>query len=117
MSEKNLKCDKFNNILLSLLGQISQQTKSLTYMKLNTLIICNKNIVIDGFIQYVCSMKEHINNRNEKYFTELNTIEGDQYYCFDEIKTIYLSGDDDTKQTIWNYLQSLLIIAEEYEKL
>ena len=76
--------------------------------------------LMEGFVKYVIPKREFIVKRDERYFTENDTIFGKlPKNKVDHFKNLYLSGKigDDEKQVIWDYFDVFLTLAENFEKV
>ena len=118
----NTIIDEFNDIILSLLGQLSNIIGNGYITKFNTIINCNNLLPIERFLVYVLPYRDKILNKDETYFTD-----NDNYYTelkddinkINEIlrlKNIYHKLDINSKKNIWNIFQAMLYLGEEYIK-
>lgn len=132
MSKQELVND-FNVIFLDMANNIAVMCPSSVIGKNITDInkaferLCpkNKTKFIDGFVLKVLKYKRHIDNEDEEYFfkeiekdeiknrTDLKTNDIDLF----ELKNIWCKFTQDNKNLIFQYLQSLCAIGNEYIKL
>lgn len=76
--------------------------------------------IMEGFVKYVIPKRQYIIDRDERYFTENDTIFGKlPKNKVDHFKNLYLSGKigDEEKQVIWDYFDVFLTLAENFEKV
>ena len=121
---------KFNGIIESLLTQVSPLigTKYLLYFK--NIVKCNSILPIKKFSDHVLQSKDQILERNPDYFLdegfynkkveEVYGHKGNTDWYLNEIlhlKTVYLAVDSDSKDNIWDILNALVILSEDYLKL
>ena len=111
----------FNNLVSSLLSQLSPFIGSSYYSNFNKLIKYNSILPINHFIENTYPYKNEIINKDEKYFNgyDLNLIDqlNSDKTLLDEVlrlKNIYNKVDEESKNNLWTYLQAMLGIAEEY---
>mgnify|MGYP001485809574 CR=1 FL=1 len=110
---------KFNNLVTSLLSQLSPIIGSKHYRNYNLFIKVNSMIGLDHFLEYMYPLKNKIIKKDESYFIncELPDELKKDKIILDEIlrlKDIYYQVDNKSKESLWIYLQSMLGIAEEY---
>ena len=114
--------EDFNDIVLSLLAQLSQIIGKEYITKFKTIIKYNSLLPIERFLIYVLPHRDKILERDETYFTE-----NDDYYNelksdtrkLDEIlrlKNIYHKLDNISKKNIWNIFHAMLYLGEEFLK-
>lgn len=110
---------KFNNLVTSLLSQLSPIIGSKHYRNYNLFIKVNSMIGLNHFLEYMYPLKNKIIKKDESYFIscELPDEFKKDKIILDEIlrlKDIYYQVDNKSKESLWIYLQSMLGIAEEY---
>ena len=129
----------FNNILSSFLVQVSGLIGTTYSYHLTKVIEYNAVIPIEQFLVYAIPYREQILNRDETYFnnnssdykddiiqkvsTQINeygnviNINANSIAVLDEIlrlKNIYYSLDADSQKNLWDILQAMLQLSEEY---
>lgn len=75
--------------------------------------------IMGYIVQNVLPHKNEIKNRNEKFFTELNTLQfGLNTDQIGGIKKLWLEGkfDEEDKEIMWQWVDSFIILAERYQK-
>ena len=110
---------KFNNLVTSLLSQLSPIIGSKHYRNYNLFIKVNSMIGLNHFLEYMLPLKNKIIKKDESYFIscELPDELKKDKIILDEIlrlKDIYYQVDNKSKESLWIYLQSMVGIAEEY---
>lgn len=118
MSKEKIK--QFNEILDSFLIQISSLVGTSYHYHFQQIIKVNSILPVEQFLVYALPMREKILNRDETYFTNndnhKDTI-GDCEATLNEIirlQGIYSQLDTTSKSNLWDILQALLILGEEY---
>jgi hypothetical protein len=116
MSNQIIK--RFNNILESLLLQLSKFTGSKYHYKFKRIIKINSLMPIKFWIKHGLEYKTEIMSKNENYFL-IQDINSDNFKenCLLEImklKDLYNTVDEKSKDNLWIYLQSLIILSEDY---
>jgi hypothetical protein len=129
----------FNNILSSFLVQVSGLIGTTYNYHLNKVIEYNALLPLEQFLVYAIPYREYILNRDEAYFdknsldnkddivnkvssqiTEYGSvikIQSNTMEVLDEIlrlKNIYFSLDDNSKNNLWDILQAMLVLSEDY---
>ena len=116
MNEK-LPLIRFNNTLESLLLQLSKFTGKKYYNKFKRIRKINSSIPIKLWIENGLEYRQKILNKDETYFLEKNVDKSnDSFQEILEIKSIYNQIDESSKENIWLYLQTLVILSEDYIK-
>jgi hypothetical protein len=111
---------QFNLIVEDLLTQTTNLlgTKYLSNFKM--LIRFNSILPIEKFTEVLYPYKEHIMNKNVDFFVkEPVNLDGYSYInCNDiiDLKKIFLSIDNESKDNIWEILQALVLLCEERYK-
>jgi hypothetical protein len=116
---------QFNEILSSFLVQIIPIVGSTYYNTIQTIIRCNSSLPIDNFLVYAIECREKIMNRDESYFCDksvVTTVVGedvkkDQLDEIFRLQNIYGVLDKESKDNVWDILQALLILGEDYIKI
>ena len=117
---KVLKIKEFNNVVISFLNQIEHVCKVSYTSQFKTIIENNNTLPIDKFIAYAFPLRDKILKKDESYFYNTNLIESDDVSIMDQIlnlKNIYSKLDEKSKNSIWNFIQAMLIISDEYVSL
>lgn len=121
MTAEKIKC--FNEIVSSLLIQLSPIIGSTYHMRFNMIIKANCLKPIQQFIKTGIPVREKILNKDETYFEEkdrLDEIKNVNEMNMNEIlqlRNIYINLDSVSKSNVWDFMTALLIIAEEYLEL
>tara|TARA_Y100000991_G_C21975361_1_gene351879 strand:- start:13049 stop:13411 length:363 start_codon:yes stop_codon:yes gene_type:complete len=120
MSKVN-KIKDFNNIMEVFLNQLSPYVGTSYYHYYIKLIKVNAILPIQKFIKHVLPYKIKIFEKDESYFNENNNykINGNEDTLTEilRLQTIYYKLDKDSQNEVWNYMQALSILSEEYLKL
>ena len=117
----------FNCIVCEFLEQLSPVISSNYYNSFSILIKINSQEPIKQFINYVHnsenSLVEYIKTRNTIYFEnidniikDINNIENSKIILSEIIKLhdIYLKLNKESKDNVWDILQALLQLSNEY---
>jgi len=108
----------FNEILESLLVQLKSVIGGKYHRKFSIATKLNSGIALERFLVYALPVRDHILNRNEKFFTEedhSNTIEDkDDLIEIMNLKDIFEKLDDKSKDNVWDIFQALLVLGEDY---
>ena len=118
MSGEKIKL--FNDILDSFLIQVSPIIGTSYQYHFQQIIKVNSILPIEQFLIYAIPMRDKILNRDETYFTDNNSpIDkiGESENILNEIirlQGIYSQLDLRSKSNLWDILQALLILGEEY---
>ena len=129
----------FNHILSSFLVQVSSLIGTTYSYHLNKVVEYNAVIPIEQFLVYAIPYREQILNRDEAYFnqnssdykddiiqkvsTQINeygnviNVNSNNMAVLDEIlrlKNIYYSLDEVSQKNLWDILQAMLQLSEEY---
>ena len=132
----------FNVILSSFLVQVSPRIGTTYNHHFNKVIEYNAALPIEQFLVYALPYREHILTRNEIYFDQKSQTNNDDIVStvssqineygnvinvssanmnvLDEIlrlKSIYYSLDDNSKTNLWDILQAMLQLSEEYFRI
>lgn len=118
MSREKIK--QFNEILDSFLIQISSLVGTSYHYHFQQIIKINSILPLEQFLVYALPMRDKILNRDETYFTNKDNHKdkiGDSEDTLNEIirlQGIYSQLDTTSKSNLWDILQALLILGEEY---
>jgi hypothetical protein len=129
----------FNNILSSFLVQVSSLIGTTYSYHLLKVTEYNSLLPIEQFLVYAIPYREQILNRDETYFDNNSTdynhdivdklssqineygaiiqVDPNSMEVLDEIlrlKNIYYTLDDDSKKNLWDILQAMLLLSEDY---
>lgn len=114
----NNYCEEFVSelVLITNDSDISSYATILKTMNQTNSLKC-----IEQFIIYVLPEKEKIMNSDENYFLSNDyseQLENDEESIMEalKLKTLWKTLDDDNKEVIFEYLQLLIQISEEYFK-
>ena len=117
------KIKTFNSILEDLLKQLEPKIGSTYHTYFVKYIKYNYVYPIQQFLFYALPMKEKILNKDETYFTNTNN-HTDHFKGYDEgldeilrLKGIWEDLDEQSKESLWDITQALLVIALEYAEL
>ena len=107
---------QFNNILLILIKQLSPYIGTSYGSKFEILISTNDILPIEQFLVHALPIREYIENKDVAYFNNNNFINStDNILCeILKLKNIYQQIDDESKNNIWEYLQAMLILGDDY---
>ena len=117
------KIKEFNNIVSSLINQLSDNIGIAYIKKFDDIIKYNSLLPIEQFLIHALPIRDKIINRDVSYFsneTNFSDITNDDKDIIDEIlnlKNIYYKLDENSKSNIWDFFQAMLILAEEYLKI
>lgn len=113
----------FNEILDFFLIQISPSIGTTYHYKFQQIIKINSILPIEQFLIHVIPVRDKILNRDETYFTNNENHKdkiGEDENTLNEIirlQGIYNQLDKQSKTNVWDILQALLILSEEYLQL
>ena len=108
---------RFNDTLESLLLQISKFTGKKYYFKFKRIRKINSSLPIKLWIENGLEYRQKIMNKDETYFLEKSINKSsNSFQEILEIKEIYKNIDNKSKQNLWLYLQTLVILSEDYIK-
>tara|TARA_A100001015_G_C14950062_1_gene696350 strand:+ start:998 stop:1381 length:384 start_codon:yes stop_codon:yes gene_type:complete len=121
MNRKIEVIKKFNNILKSLLLQLSSIIGKKYFNKFCKIIKYNSIMPINYWSENCLDFKDQIMRRDEEYFIKRdikkNNFKENDISEILKLKCIYSKVDNESKKNIWSYLQVLMVITEEYNKL
>ncbi len=113
----------FNEILDSFLIQISPLVGTTYHYQFQQIIKINSLMPIEQFLVYALPLRDKILNRDESYFSNTNNHMdkiGDNEYALNEIlrlQTIYAKLDGTSRSNVWDILQAMLVLGEDYIRL
>ena len=113
---------QFNEILSSFLIQIVPIVGSTYYNNIQKIIKYNNSLPIENFLYYAIEYRDKILTRDETYIcNEQVIIDGmvreDKLDEVFQLKNIYIYLDQTSKDNVWDILQALLILGEDYIKI
>ena len=128
MSKKDIVL-KFNNITRDLLSDMKDIIGKNYTNQFNLITRMNSTLPISKFKLNVLKYKEYIFEKNPDYFynesiiiNEINNNEeliGDKEYYLNEyynLKNIYFSIDEKSRDNFWDILKVLVFLCENYHK-
>lgn len=71
---------------------------------------------IKNFGTYITPFREHLRNKNEKFFLEFN-LEDTEISYFNYIKDLWTNANKETKETMWKYFFIFDKLTEKYHSL
>ena len=122
-SDKIGKVKSFNEILESLLVQMSPIIGTTYHKKYMMIIKLNAMMPIQEFLLQATPVRDKILNRDESYFetdTALSTlVDVETKYIKNILKlqNIYTKLDKTSRDTVWQIFQCMLILAEEWSQM
>lgn len=115
---------QFNEILSSFLIQIVPIVGSTYHNNIQKIVKYNNALPIENFLYYAITYRDKILARDESYFCDdqviVATMEIERDDKLDEVfqlKNIYIHLDQVSKDNVWDILQALLILGEDYIKI
>lgn len=114
------KIKQFNEILNSFLIQVSPLVGTSYHYHFQQVIKVNSILPLEQFLVYALPMRDKILNRDETYFADndndIYKIANNKVTPFEmfRLQGIYKQLDINSKTKIWELIQSLLLIGEEY---
>jgi hypothetical protein len=122
-SDKIGKVKSFNEILESLLVQMSPIIGTTYHKKYMMIIKLNAMMPIQEFLIQATPVRDKILNRDESYFetdTALSTlVDVETKYIKNILKlqNIYTKLDKTSRDNVWQIFQCMLILAEEWSQM
>ena len=123
MSNKLEKVKMFNQILESMVIQLSPIIGTTYHNKLSVIFKVNAILPIKMFLQQALPVKDKILNRDETYFEKDEAreklVDIDQEYMSDvlRLQNIYSKLDKNSRNNVWDIFQALLVLACEYKAM
>lgn len=113
---------QFNEILSSFLIQIVPIVGSTYHNNIQKIIKYNSALPIENFLYYAIEYREKILARDDAYFFDDKVIVSgivreDKLDEVFQLKNIYIYLDQTSKDNVWDILQALLILGEDYIKI
>lgn len=120
MSKVN-KIKDFNSIVETFLNQLTPYIGTSYHHYYTKLIKVNSILPIQQFVKHVIPYRNKIFEKDETYFNEsknynLNGFE-DKLVEILRFQSIYYKLDKESQDEVWNYMQALTILSEEYLEL
>jgi hypothetical protein len=122
-SDKIGKVKSFNEILESLLVQMSPIIGTTYHKKFMMIIKLNAMMPIKEFLIQASPVRDKILNRDESYFetdtalTTLVDVETKYINKILKLQNIYTELDKTSRDNVWQIFQCMLILAEEWNKM
>ena len=121
-SEKISKVKMFNEILESLLVQMSPIIGTTYYTKYQIIIKVNALLPIKQFHLYAMPYQDKILNKDESYFADdtiVTNLDVNIKYINKILKlqNIYVKLDKESRENVWQIFQCLLVLATEWSEL
>ena len=122
-SDKIGKVKSFNEILESLLVQMSPIIGTTYHKKFMMIIKFNAMMPIKEFLVQATPVRDKILNRDESYFetdtalTTLVDVETKYIKNILKLQNIYTKLDKTSRDNVWQIFQCMLILAEEWNKM
>lgn len=110
----------FNKILQMFLDQVESHIGSTYHFMITQYISLCGDSPIEQFLVYALPLREKIMTRDESYFNDCSNykdqIQDDNTLITHIVKmqSIYKDLDAESKSSIWDIIQALLILGEEY---
>jgi len=117
---------KFNSIISNLLDQVSSLIGTKYSGYFNKLIKVNAILPIKNFIVHAIPHERKILDRDPDYFMDESVYkkevrrkwgENVDWYLNEilNLKTVYLSVDDESKENLWDTVTVLLLMSKKYQ--
>jgi hypothetical protein len=115
--------EKFKQLVVQFLDELIKQFPTESDLVIvRTMIDCQMpiDLLLNEFIKRVYPFREHIKNRNDKFFLEeIKLFEGANNSKVVKFKELWLSEhlDQDNKDMIWSYFDIFITIMTKYEEI
>lgn len=121
--------DKFYDVMVEFISKLCRQFPDNVDLEEGRkgLEILNKTVLITNFEEMVMEHKDKVMKKNEMFFlTEGketltnnadkfdNTTENELSEVFDNLSALWKVCNKQTKESIWQYLQKLVLLCEKY---
>ena len=118
---KGKYAEGFNTQLINLFKELTKmypKNKDFKLIKSEIMILAQTayEIPIQTFNIHISPCRDHLRNRNEKFFLELN-LSGTPLSELNYLKEIWKTVDDLTKDSMWRYFLILDKLSEKYNSL
>lgn len=118
MTEKENKIKDFNDVLLGFLKELTPLMGDICLKRFKLVTALSKKQPIKSFIQYVVPLQEKIINQDDTYFTDyIQSDDDNEISRFLHLNGLYSTLNQQSKDTVWQYLRLLLAITIEYLQL
>lgn len=123
MTAKIEKVKMFNQILESMIIQLTPIIGTTYHNKLTLIYKTNALLPIKIFSQRIIPIKEKILAKDESYFENSNSLhdlgnmDHNHLNKILSLQNIYVNLDKESKNNIWDIFQALLILACEYNNM
>lgn len=111
----------FNQLLEALIQQVSPLIGNNYHFLFKGLIKANAILPIQTFNQYALEWKDRIQNRDESFFLREDVVQGvgDENAISEifQLQGVWNTLDDKSKDNLWEILQALLMLGENYHNL
>lgn len=112
----------FNSLLEALIQQITPLTNGSYHLLFKNLVKMNALLPIKTFNEYALQWKDHILQRDEKFFLREDVIKGatddsDAINQIFQLQDVWKHLDQNSKDNLWEMTQALLQLGEEYYKI
>jgi hypothetical protein len=113
---------QFNEVLSSFLIQIVPIVGSTYHSNIQKIIKYNSALPVENFLYYAIEYRDKILNRDDTYFLDDKVITSniereDKLDEVFQLRNIYIYLDKTSKDNVWDILQALLILGEDYIKI
>jgi hypothetical protein len=120
MDQTKQKIIEFNEMLDCLLTQLEPYIGSTYHYQFQQIIKINSTLPIEQFLAYALLKRDKILARDETYFisidNHLDTLPTNET-TLDQIlhlRSVYIQLNEDSKSNLWDILQALLCLSEDY---
>lgn len=112
----------FNQLLEVLIQQVAPMTGKNYHFLFKNLIKMNAMLPIQTFNEYAFEWKQQIEKRDDSFFLNDSVISGttDNQEVITEIfqlREVWTSLDDNSKNNLWEIVQALLMLGEHYKQI
>ena len=104
---------QFNLIVEDLLQQTTTMLGFKYLFNFKTIVIFNCGAPIDKFTTIMLPYKEYIMKKNTSFFMNKDIKTPDYSTDIIDLKKIFMTIDDDSKNNIWDSLQALILLCED----
>ena len=104
---------QFNLIVEDLLQQTTIMLGTKYLFNFKTIVIFNCSAPIDKFTTIMLPYKEYIMKKNTSFFMNKDIKTHNYSTDIIDLKKIFMTIDDDSKNNIWDSLQALILLCED----